>query len=86
MTKSSRPLLTVKDSEHQKRAFKKDPAELVKHAKSLEDQVNGVWSVMLKGTPESQAARELFEERTAGIIKDPRLLAGLIPKFSVGCR
>ena len=73
-------------SEHQKRKFKSDPTELVKHAKSLEDQVNGVWSVMLKGTPESQEARKLFEERTAGIIKDKRLLEGIIPKFSVGCR
>jgi cation diffusion facilitator CzcD-associated flavoprotein CzcO len=73
-------------TDQQKRQFASDPKELVKHAKFLEDQVNGVWSVMLKGTPEAEMAKDLFIQRTAGIIKDKRLLEGIIPKFAVGCR
>lgn len=48
--------------------------------------MNSGFAMMLKGTPEQLDAKKKFTERTAGMIKDSKLLDGLIPKWSVGCR
>ncbi|RFU33288.1 hypothetical protein B7463_g3052, partial [Scytalidium lignicola] len=73
-------------TDEQKSKFRSDPSSLVAHAKWLEDQVNGGWAMMLKGTPEQLEAQKKYSERTSGIIKNERLLKNLIPKWSVGCR
>jgi cation diffusion facilitator CzcD-associated flavoprotein CzcO len=71
----------------QQEEFRKHPEKLVEHAKALEDQVNGVWGVVLKDTPEQKMAQEYFRERTKGIFaKKPELAEKIIPKWSIGCR
>lgn len=56
------------------------------HAKGLEDKVNAGWSVFVKGSADQKLAQEYIRARTAEIIKDPRLLEHMIPKWSLGCR
>jgi hypothetical protein len=58
----------------------------VKHAKYLEDQINGSWSLMLRSSQVQLAAQDYYTKRTEAIVKDPELLAGMLPKWSVGCR
>lgn len=70
----------------QRNEFQSDPASLVAHAKSLEDQVNSGWSMMIKGSADQLAAKEYFRKRTAEIVKDPNIADRITPKFSVGCR
>lgn len=71
---------------NQKSEFQSDPASLVAHAKSLEDQVNSGWSMMIKGSADQLAAQDHFRKRTAQIVKDPEIANRITPKFSVGCR
>jgi cation diffusion facilitator CzcD-associated flavoprotein CzcO len=71
---------------NQKRDFQNNPASLVAHAKSLEDQVNSGWSMMIKGSADQLAAQAHFRKRTAEIVKDPEIADRITPKFSVGCR
>ena len=66
--------------------FQNDPASLVAHAKSLEDQVNSGWSMMIKSSADQLAAQAHFRKRTAEIVKDPEIADRITPKFSVGCR
>jgi hydroxyversicolorone monooxygenase len=70
----------------QKDDFQHNPASLVAHAKSLEDQVNSGWAMMIKGSDVQKAAQEHFRKRTAGIVKDSEIADKITPKFSVGCR
>lgn len=73
------------DEEH-KQKFKKNPRELVAHAKDIEDQVNGLWGVFYQDTEAQKMGQEMFRKRMAEFIKDERLLEGFTPKFGVGCR
>ena len=73
-------------SDEHKAQFKKDPRELVVHAKDIEDQVNGLWGVFYQGTEAQKMGREMFKKRMAEFIKDERLLKGFTPEFGVGCR
>lgn len=66
--------------------MRKNPQELVEHAKSLEDQVNGLWGSFYKNCSRQDEVQEFFRKRMAEWIKDERLLNGFLPKFGVGCR
>ena len=70
----------------QKDTFRTDATELVKHAKSIEDQVNGLWGAFYTGSKAQAVAQEMFRARMAEFIKDERLLEGFTPKWGVGCR
>ncbi len=70
----------------QKEIFRHDTDELVKHAKDIEDQVNGLWGAFYKNSEAGKMAREMFTTRMREFIKDDRLLKGFTPKFSLGCR
>jgi hydroxyversicolorone monooxygenase len=59
---------------------------LVKEAKFIEDQVNGLWGSFYEDTEMQARAHELMIERTKLHIKDERLLKGFAPKFGIGCR
>lgn len=72
--------------EDNKEKFRKDPKELVAHAKSIEDQVNGLWGIFYRNTEAQQMGQEMLRKRMAEFIKDERLLQGFTPKFGVGCR
>lgn len=67
-------------------SMRKNPAELVEHAKSIEDQVNAVWGGFYKNGEGQEMLQKLFKDRMADWIKDERLLKGFLPKFGVGCR
>lgn len=69
-----------------KDTFRHQPDKLVEHAKSIENQINGLWGTFYAGSEGQQQARELFGRRMAEFIKDERLLKGFTPKFDVGCR
>lgn len=66
--------------------YRRNPKALVAHAKSLEDQVNGMWGVFYAGTKEQMNGQEMNRARMAEFIKDKRLLEGFTPKFGIGCR
>ena len=70
----------------EKEKFKKNPRELVAHAKDIEDQVNGLWGAFYADSEAQIAGQDLFRNRMAEFIKDERLLKGFTPKFGIGCR
>ncbi|KAF2092546.1 FAD/NAD(P)-binding domain-containing protein [Rhizodiscina lignyota] len=73
-------------STEEKEKFRTQPEELVKHAKSIENQINGLWGTFYTGSEAQKKAQELFRARMAEFIKDERLLKGFTPKWEVGCR
>lgn len=66
--------------------FRHDPRKLVEHAKSIEDQVNGLWGTFYADSQGQKDAQDIFRKRMAEFIKDERLLKGFTPNFAVGCR
>ena len=70
----------------QRETFRKDPNELVAHAKSIEDQVNGLWGMFFKNATMQSEGQKMLKARMAEFIKDERLLKGFTPKFGIGCR
>jgi hydroxyversicolorone monooxygenase len=70
----------------QKDIFRHDPDELVKHAKDIEDQINGPWGGFFKNSEMGRQVEEFFLNRMKEWIKDERLLKGFTPKFGMGCR
>lgn len=73
-------------TEEEKEKFRTQPGELVKHAKDIEDQINGLWGAFYSGTEAQAEGQKLFKARMAEHIKDKRLLDGFTPKFGIGCR
>ncbi|KAF2472585.1 FAD/NAD(P)-binding domain-containing protein [Lindgomyces ingoldianus] len=73
-------------TDEEKDAFRRDPKQLVAHAKDIENQVNGLWSLFYAGSDAQKGAQEMFKARMAEFIKDRRLLEGFTPKWEVGCR
>lgn len=73
-------------SNEEKTRFREDVAELVDHAKGLEDRFSGMWNMFLSESKAQADAQDLFRNRMAGHIKDKRLLDGFSPKWGVGCR
>lgn len=72
-------------TDEQKRDFK-DPFKIVQHAKSIEDQVNGLWGTFFKNSTMQEMGQVGLKQRMAEFLKDPRLLEGFTPKFGIGCR
>ncbi|KAB8295057.1 hypothetical protein EYC80_006997 [Monilinia laxa] len=70
----------------ERETFRNDVASLVKHAKHLETEINSLWDVFFKDSPAQEQAKKIFGARMEEFIKDKRLLKGLTPKFSIGCR
>ncbi|KAF8864560.1 flavin-binding monooxygenase-like protein [Acephala macrosclerotiorum] len=73
-------------TEEQRNEFRADTKALMKHAKYLEDQINGLWDTFFTDSEAQKDAQEIFSKRMAEFIKDERLLKGFTPKFQVGCR
>lgn len=73
-------------SQEERDTFRHDPKALVAHAKSIEDQVNGLWGAFYEGSEAQQMAKQMFTTRMSEWIKDERLLKGFTPEFGVGCR
>jgi hydroxyversicolorone monooxygenase len=59
---------------------------LVAHAKSIENEINGMGDLIFSGSAVQKGAQQMFAHRMAQHIKDERLLKGFTPKFDVGCR
>ncbi|KAA8569390.1 hypothetical protein EYC84_001035 [Monilinia fructicola] len=70
----------------ERETFRNDVTALVKYANRLENEINGLWEVFFKDSPAQEQAKKLFGARMEEFIKDKRLLKGLTPKFSIGCR
>lgn len=66
--------------------FRNDLPALLEYTKSLENRINGFWDLFLEDSSAQKDARRLFRARMGEIIKDKRLLEGLTPNFSLGCR
>lgn len=73
-------------TDEQKKEFHDDPRKLVEHAKSIEDQVNGLWGGFYKGSSGQEEGQKALKARMAEFIKDERLLMGYTPTFGFGCR
>jgi cation diffusion facilitator CzcD-associated flavoprotein CzcO len=73
-------------TEEERKGFRNDPKALLKHAKYLEDQMNGLWSLFFTSSEGQKEAQRMFGARMAEFIKDKRLLKGFTPKFAIGCR
>jgi cation diffusion facilitator CzcD-associated flavoprotein CzcO len=72
-------------SEEERDAFRRNPKELVAHAKDIEGQVNGLWGTFYSGSEAQIEGQKLFRARMREFIKDDRLLEGFTPKFEIGC-
>lgn len=72
-------------TDEQRQEFR-DPEKIVEHAKSIEDQVNGLWGTFFKGSKAQADGQKALKARTAEFIKDERLLEGFTPSFGIGCR
>jgi len=73
-------------TDEEKKEFHDDPTKLVEHAKSIEDQVNGLWGGFYKNSTGQAEGQKALKERMAEHIKDERLLKGFTPEFGFGCR
>lgn len=73
-------------SEEEKASFRSDGAAYLQTRKGIESQINGMFGVFVKGTPDQRDARARFETRMQEVIRDPALQKALIPDFEVGCR
>jgi cation diffusion facilitator CzcD-associated flavoprotein CzcO len=73
-------------NQNERDTFRHSPQELTAHAKDIEGQVNGLWSLFYAGSEAQKGAQDMFRERMKEFIKDERLLKGFTPKFEVGCR
>ncbi|EEH48624.2 uncharacterized protein PADG_04703 [Paracoccidioides brasiliensis Pb18] len=73
-------------SEKQRQTFRQNPRELVKESKFFENQINKMWSLFYRDSESQAQAQEALKARMEEWIKDERLLKGLTPKFSIGCR
>ncbi|KAJ5793863.1 hypothetical protein N7457_000462 [Penicillium paradoxum] len=71
--------------DEQRKEFKENPLTLLEHAKSFEHNFSK-WGIFMKGSQAQEKGRQFVYERMKNIIKDPRLLEGFTPKFSLGCR
>lgn len=72
-------------TDEQKQEYR-DPHKLVEHAKSIEDQVNGLWGTFFKNSTMQAEGQKALRARMAEFIKDERLLQGFTPTFGIGCR
>lgn len=72
-------------TDEQRQSYR-DPHAIVEHAKSIEDQVNGLWGTFFKGATAQQEGQKALKARMAEFIKDPRLLEGFTPTWGIGCR
>lgn len=73
-------------SEEERKTFKDEPQKLVEHAKSIEDQVNGLWGGFYKNATAQAEGQKMLKARMAEHIRDERLLKGFTPEFGFGCR
>ena len=73
-------------SEEERKAFRRNPDQLVAHAKDIEGQVNGLWGTFYSGSEAQIAGQKLLRARMREFIKDDRLLEGFTPKFEIGCQ
>ena len=81
--------MCIRDStytDEERERFRTQPEELVRHAKDIEDQVNGLWGAFYAGSEAQAEGQKMFRERMGEFIKDKRLLDGFTPRFGVGCR
>ncbi|KAK5163301.1 hypothetical protein LTR16_012155, partial [Cryomyces antarcticus] len=68
-------------TDEQKEEFRRNPKALVEHAKSIEDQVNGLWGTFYQGSEMQAVVQKMFKDRMADFIKDKRLLEGFTPTW-----
>lgn len=73
-------------TEQERATFRRDAHKLTEHARSIEDQINGMWGTFYTGSELQKASQDVLRKRMAEWIKDERLLKGFTPKFEVGCR
>jgi hydroxyversicolorone monooxygenase len=64
----------------------RDPYQIVEHAKSIEDQVNGLWGTFFKNASAQKEGQKALKARMAEFLKDERLLEGFTPSWGIGCR
>ncbi|KAI9737885.1 MAG: hypothetical protein M1834_009255 [Cirrosporium novae-zelandiae] len=76
----------VEYTTEQREEFRHNKESLVNHAKSIENQLNAMWSMFFKGGKDQMDSQDTYRKRMAEFIKDERLLKGFAPKFGVGCR
>ncbi|KAL8300693.1 hypothetical protein RB597_010342 [Gaeumannomyces tritici] len=79
------PSKTYTDEERAR--FHADPAAMLAHAKSIEDDINGLWGFQHRGSETQEAIKAQMAERTRQKLNgNERLVEGLKPGFGFGCR
>lgn len=73
-------------SDEERRDWAENPDKHLQLRKLVEATNNGFFKIFMKGSPEGVAARNIFTEQMAGVLKDPKLCSRLIPQWSLGCR
>ncbi|TVY17582.1 FAD-binding monooxygenase aflW [Lachnellula arida] len=75
-----------KYTEEEQQFYRDNPDLLVAHIKEMENGINGSFDQNIIGSEKQAAWRKLVEDRMRGMIKDERILEGLLPDFPVNCR
>lgn len=73
-------------SKEEKDEFRKNPENLIAHAKTLDSFYNRFMPAFYKDSPGASMLRRVFEERMAEHISDESLVKGFTPSFGVGCK
>ncbi|KHN97490.1 monooxygenase [Metarhizium album ARSEF 1941] len=70
----------------EKALFRQDARGYARMRKEINSNLNGMFKVLLKASPEQQSIRDALETRMRSLIRDDALRHHLVPKFEVGCR
>lgn len=74
-------------SEEDKKRFREHPEELKKYRKLIQGNINKLFRMFVKGSPQHTEATEFARKQMAAKLNhDPELCRKLIPEWELGCR
>lgn len=79
-------LTGVLDSEEFRARLRDDPSFYLQYRKELEATLAGGFEALWRGTPALEKITEITTEHMKKHIKDPDVLAAMMPSFELGCR
>ncbi|BCS27046.1 flavin-containing monooxygenase [Aspergillus puulaauensis] len=74
-------------TEEEKRLYREDPAAFREYRKYIERSINGVYKIMLSGSPENAFLHNIVTNvMRSRLASNPHLIDKLMPRYELGCR
>ncbi|OJJ05818.1 hypothetical protein ASPVEDRAFT_87153 [Aspergillus versicolor CBS 583.65] len=74
-------------TEEEKKLYREDPAAFLEYRKYIERSINGVYKIMLSGSPENAFLHNIVSNvMRSRLASNPHLIEKLIPSYELGCR